>query len=70
MAKLGYIGLGNMGKPMSNRLLDAGKDLTVWNRTASKADELVAKVPNLRQHQRKSAKIAILFSSVFLTGLH
>ena len=37
MAKLGYIGLGNMGKPMSNRLLDAGKDLTVWNRTASKA---------------------------------
>ena len=43
MAKLGYIGLGNMGKPMSNRLLDAGKDLTVWNRTASKADELVAK---------------------------
>ena len=43
MAKLGYIGLGNMGKPMSNRLRDAGKDLTVWNRTASKADELVAK---------------------------
>src|SRR5271169_6271079 len=31
-----------MGKPMSMNLLKAGYPLTVWNRTASRADELVA----------------------------
>ncbi|MDR1246403.1 MAG: NAD(P)-dependent oxidoreductase [Clostridiales Family XIII bacterium] len=41
MAKIGWIGLGNMGNPMSKNLLDAGHDLQVWNRTKSKADELV-----------------------------
>ncbi len=39
---LGYIGLGNMGKPMSRRLLEAGNELVVWNRTISRADDLVA----------------------------
>lgn len=40
---LGYIGTGLMGAPMSARLLDAGFALTVWNRTASKAEPLVEK---------------------------
>lgn len=40
---LGYIGTGLMGAPMSARLLDAGFDLTVWNRTAAKAEPLVEK---------------------------
>jgi 2-hydroxy-3-oxopropionate reductase len=40
--KVGYIGLGIMGGGMSRNLLKAGIDLTVWNRTASRADELVA----------------------------
>jgi len=40
---LGYIGIGLMGAPMSARLLEAGYGLTVWNRTASKAQPLVAK---------------------------
>ena len=31
-----------MGRPMAANLLKAGHDLTVWNRTASRADELVA----------------------------
>ncbi|MDU9004515.1 NAD(P)-dependent oxidoreductase [Sedimentitalea todarodis] len=38
---LGYIGTGLMGLPMSARLLAAGFDLTVWNRTATKAKPLV-----------------------------
>jgi 3-hydroxyisobutyrate dehydrogenase len=38
---IGFIGLGLMGKPMAQNLLKAGFPLTVWNRTASKADELV-----------------------------
>jgi 3-hydroxyisobutyrate dehydrogenase-like beta-hydroxyacid dehydrogenase len=40
--KIGFIGLGMMGAPMSKNLLKAGFALTVWNRTASKMEELVA----------------------------
>jgi len=39
---VGLIGLGLMGRPMAANLLKAGHDLTVWNRTASRCDELVA----------------------------
>jgi hypothetical protein len=39
---VGLIGLGLMGKPMGANLLKAGHELTVWNRTASRADELMA----------------------------
>lgn len=39
---IGFIGLGIMGRGMSRNLLNAGFDLTVWNRTASRMDELVA----------------------------
>jgi 3-hydroxyisobutyrate dehydrogenase len=38
---VGFIGLGLMGHPMAANLLKAGHDLTVWNRTASRADDLV-----------------------------
>jgi len=41
--KLGFIGTGLMGAPMTARLLAAGHEVTVWNRTASKADQLVKK---------------------------
>jgi 3-hydroxyisobutyrate dehydrogenase len=40
--KLGYLGLGLMGMPMTQRLLNAGHDVTVWNRSAGKAAALVA----------------------------
>ncbi len=40
---LGYIGIGLMGTPMASRLVDAGYKVTVWNRTASKADPLIDK---------------------------
>jgi 3-hydroxyisobutyrate dehydrogenase-like beta-hydroxyacid dehydrogenase len=36
------IGLGPMGQAMARLLLDGGHPVTVWNRTASRADELVA----------------------------
>jgi len=41
-SKVGLIGLGLMGRPMGLNLLKAGYSLTVWNRTASRADSLVA----------------------------
>lgn len=39
---IGFIGLGLMGRPMSMNLLKAGYPLTVWNRTSSRAQELVS----------------------------
>jgi 3-hydroxyisobutyrate dehydrogenase-like beta-hydroxyacid dehydrogenase len=41
MAKLAFLGLGLMGTPMAARLLEAGHDLTVWNRTSGKTRPLV-----------------------------
>ncbi len=39
--RIGFIGLGVMGKPMATNLLKAGYPLTVWNRTRSKMKDLV-----------------------------
>jgi 3-hydroxyisobutyrate dehydrogenase len=39
--KIGVLGLGLMGEPIAYRLLEAGHELTVFNRTASRADRLV-----------------------------
>lgn len=40
--RVGFIGLGIMGRGMAANLQKAGFDLTVWNRTSSRADDLVA----------------------------
>ncbi len=39
--RVGFIGLGIMGGPMATNLLNAGHDVTVWNRTAAKATPLI-----------------------------
>ena len=39
--KVGFIGLGIMGKPMARNLLKAGYELVVYTRSREKADELV-----------------------------
>ena len=38
--RVGFIGLGIMGGPMAANLLKAGFEVTVWNRTASRAEPL------------------------------
>ncbi len=40
--RIGFIGLGIMGRGMAANILRAGFPLTVWNRTPGRADELVA----------------------------
>jgi 2-hydroxy-3-oxopropionate reductase len=40
--RVGFVGLGLMGLPMARNLLRAGYALTVWNRTAAKAEPLLA----------------------------
>ena len=43
MAKVAFLGLGVMGFPMAGHIAAAGHDVTVYNRTASKAESWVAK---------------------------
>ena len=40
--KVGFIGLGHMGTGMAANLLKAGHDVTVYNRTRTKVEALVA----------------------------
>jgi 3-hydroxyisobutyrate dehydrogenase-like beta-hydroxyacid dehydrogenase len=40
---IGFIGLGHLGLPIATNLVDAGHAIRVYNRTASKADPLVAR---------------------------
>ena len=42
MAKLAFLGLGVMGGPMARHLASKGHDVTVYNRTAAKAEAWVA----------------------------
>ncbi len=63
--KIGFIGLGLMGRPMSMNLLKAGHSVTVWNRTASRASELVAAGATLAKTPREVAAASeILFTIV------
>jgi 2-hydroxy-3-oxopropionate reductase len=38
--KIGFVGLGIMGKPMARNLMQAGHELVLYNRTRSKAEDL------------------------------
>jgi len=59
--KIGWIGTGVMGKSMCSHLLDAGYSISVYNRTKSKADELVENgaiwCPNPKEVAKKSDMI-------------
>jgi 2-hydroxy-3-oxopropionate reductase len=57
-SKIGFIGLGIMGKPMARNLMKAGHSLVVFNRSAGPMDELAAegaeKASNAREVAEKS----------------
>jgi 2-hydroxy-3-oxopropionate reductase len=61
---VGLIGLGLMGRPMGMNLLKAGYALTVWNRTASRADELVAAGARLAKTPREVAAASDLLLTI------
>ncbi len=61
--KIGFVGLGIMGKPMSLNLLKAGCNLTVYNRTESKTEEPVAKGAK----KAATPKDAALNSTIIIT---
>jgi 3-hydroxyisobutyrate dehydrogenase-like beta-hydroxyacid dehydrogenase len=53
--RIGFVGLGTMGEPIANNLRKAGHDVTVWNRTASRADHIVSKGGKLARTARECA---------------
>lgn len=55
---VGFIGLGLMGRPMVANLLKAGFPIVVWNRTASRAEELVKQGARLAGSPKEAAETA------------
>jgi len=69
MAELGYVGLGVMGGGVAKRLLDAGHNVTGWNRTRDKAQWLVDAGMHLADSPREVAERSdIVFTMVTNTA--
>ncbi|MCP5365159.1 MAG: NAD(P)-dependent oxidoreductase [Hyphomicrobiales bacterium] len=55
LRRIAFIGLGRMGLGMAGRLLDAGYEVTVYNRNASKAELLVSRGAKVAASPRTAA---------------
>ncbi len=62
--KLGWIGIGRMGYAMAERLAKAGCDITVWNRTKSKAEPLAKSGAKVADKLTELAGCDIVFTMV------
>ena len=58
MARIAFVGLGNMGLGMASRLLQAGHTLNVYNRTASRAESLVRQGAHLFETPKDACQSA------------
>ena len=56
MARVAFVGTGRMGLGMAARLLGAGHEVVVWNRTADRAAELVAAGAQVAPTPRQAAE--------------
>jgi 3-hydroxyisobutyrate dehydrogenase len=63
----GWIGLGRMGEAMAARLIKAGHGISVWNRTASKADPLAQIGAEVVTDKTAMAHCATVFTMVSTT---
>ena len=62
--KIGWIGVGRMGLPMAERMLKAGYDLSIWNRTRSKAEPLAKLGGKVVDNLVELKDVDVLFSIV------
>lgn len=71
--KVGFIGLGNMGSGMAGRLLGAGQEVAVYNRTPGKAEALIAQGANSAQRVADACRgdvvITMLADDVAVEGV-
>jgi 3-hydroxyisobutyrate dehydrogenase-like beta-hydroxyacid dehydrogenase len=76
VTRVAFLGLGRMGEPMARRLVDAGHDVVVWNRSKEKAEGF-SKVGSSPADAVSGADVAITILSdpdavrdvVFASGL-
>ena len=63
--QIAVLGTGQMGHALAERLLESGHDLTVWNRTPHRADDLVARgASEARTPARAAAGADATFTSL------
>lgn len=62
MTTVGFLGLGVMGQAMAARLLEAGHEVIVWNRSTSPVEELVAQGARRAKSPAEALKTGISFS--------
>ena len=62
--KIGWVGAGRMGYPMASRLAKDGQDVSVWNRTKSKADPLSEYGANVVSALDELHDVDVLFTMV------
>jgi len=62
--KIGWIGVGRMGLPMAERLLKAGYELAIWNRTRAKAEPLAKMGGKVVDNLLDLKDVDVLFSIV------
>jgi len=62
--KIGWIGAGRMGTPMAERLIKAGYDVAIWNRTRAKAEPLAKIGGRLVDHLSELKNVDVLFCIV------
>jgi 3-hydroxyisobutyrate dehydrogenase len=62
--KIGWIGMGRMGYPMAERLIKAGYDVAIWNRTRAKAEPLAKVGAEVVDKLFDLKEVDVLFSIV------
>jgi 3-hydroxyisobutyrate dehydrogenase len=67
-SRIGWIGLGRMGEAMVKRLMKAGHPVTVWNRTAAKAEPLRGQGAAVADGRSELAGCDIVFTMVSTTA--
>jgi 3-hydroxyisobutyrate dehydrogenase-like beta-hydroxyacid dehydrogenase len=65
---LGWIGVGRMGSAMATRLVDAGHDVTLWNRTRAKTDDLARRGAHVVDTVAEVASAEVVFIMVATPG--
>jgi 3-hydroxyisobutyrate dehydrogenase len=63
-SSIGWIGIGRMGYPMAERLLEAGHAVQIWNRTRAKAEPLGALGAQIVGRPKDLAAVEVLFTMV------
>jgi len=61
LPKIGWIGLGIMGKPMCQYLMKAGYQVSIFNRTKSKVEDIIAEGATFLQPEELAASCDIVF---------